>query len=40
MWDWNAVLHNEQEALNDDGYSVYGKPAEQVIREFYNSLTE
>lgn len=38
LWDWSAALYKEEEALNHDGYSVYGKPAEHVIREFYTSL--
>ncbi len=38
LWDWSAHLHTEKEALTDDGYGVYGKPAEQVIRRFYEGI--
>lgn len=36
LWDWSALLPDENEAL-DDGYGVYCKPAEQIIRDFYTS---
>jgi hypothetical protein len=35
LWDWSAKLHVEEDAVLDDGYGVYGKPAEKVIKEFY-----
>lgn len=35
LWDWSANLYQEKNALTDDGYGVYGKPAEKVIRHFY-----
>ncbi|MBT2286618.1 hypothetical protein J7E78_24140 [Paenibacillus polymyxa] len=38
LWDWSAHLHDEKDALTDDGYGVYGKPAEQVICRFYESV--
>ncbi|MET3832257.1 hypothetical protein ABIC86_003729 [Paenibacillus sp. DS2363] len=38
LWDWSAHLHAEKDALTDDGYGVYGKPAEQVIRRFYEGI--
>ncbi len=38
LWDWSAHLHAEKDALIDDGYGVYGKPAEKVIRRFYESV--
>ena len=35
MWDWNATLYDKHKATSDDGYGVYGKPAEAIIKEFY-----
>lgn len=35
LWDWGWKLHSLQEALKDGGYHIYGKPAEAVVREFY-----
>lgn len=35
LWDWSTILLNEQESLTDNGYGVYGKPAENVVKEFY-----
>ncbi|MBB5325730.1 hypothetical protein HNQ34_002831 [Anoxybacillus tepidamans] len=38
LWDWSALLYDENEASNDKGYGVYGKPAEKVIKDFYSSI--
>ncbi|MNT84061.1 hypothetical protein D3C72_2240260 [compost metagenome] len=35
LWDWRHLLYEEGEAANNDDYSVYGKPAEKIIKEFY-----
>lgn len=35
LWDWKAILYPEKEAHLDKDYAVFGKPAEQVIRQFY-----
>ncbi len=35
VWDWYGRLYKEEKALSDDGYSVFGKPAEKVVRDFY-----
>ncbi|PZT52193.1 glycoside hydrolase family 113 [Paenibacillus silvae] len=35
LWDWSAQLYAEKDALTDDGYGVYTKPAEKVIHQFY-----
>lgn len=35
LWDWPAELYRRDEASADDGYCVYGKEAEAVIREHY-----
>lgn len=37
LWDWSALLYDENAADQDDGYGVFGKPAEKVIRDFYSS---
>ncbi|GFP78327.1 glycoside hydrolase family 113 [Clostridium fungisolvens] len=37
LWDWKAKLYDKKEAFNDDGYSVFGKPAEKVIYNFYKN---
>jgi hypothetical protein len=36
LWDWNSLLHPLDEAGTHDGYGVYGKPAEQVIFDYYH----
>ncbi|GEN55887.1 hypothetical protein GCM10012290_04790 [Halolactibacillus alkaliphilus] len=35
LWDWNTLLHTHEEAVTDDGYGVYGKPAADVIYNYY-----
>jgi hypothetical protein len=37
LWDWKALLHDENEAKANDEYAVFGKPAEKVIRNYYAS---
>lgn len=37
LWDWSSHLYDEKDALKDDGYAVYGKPAEKVIYQFYSA---
>lgn len=37
LWDWSARLYDESKATQDNGYAVYGKPAERVIYKFYTS---
>lgn len=36
LWDWAALLYDEKKAPEDDGYGVFGKPAEKVISQFYS----
>lgn len=36
LWDWSALLYQEENAKMDDGYGVYGKPSEKVIKEYYS----
>ncbi|WP_454191374.1 glycoside hydrolase family 113 [Paenibacillus sp. Marseille-Q7038] len=38
LWDWPGLLYKEEIAATDDGYSVYGKPAESVINAFYQQV--
>ena len=34
-WDWPARLYDKSEAANDRSFCVYGKQAEDVLREWY-----
>ncbi|WP_186577109.1 glycoside hydrolase family 113 [Aquibacillus kalidii] len=38
LWDWKAILYQENKANQDDDYAVFGKPAEKVIKDFYSSI--
>ena len=40
LWDWSAKLYNLKESCKDKGYGIYGKPAEEVVRTFYQSLPQ
>ncbi len=35
LWDWPAKLYPKEEAAEDDGYCIYGKKAEQIVRRHY-----
>ena len=35
LWDWPAMLYPEAEARLRKDYSIYAKPAENVIREYF-----
>ena len=37
LWDWKADLYEEKDGAKDDGYEVYGKPACDIIREYYRN---
>lgn len=37
LWDWSIRLYNSKDAINDTGYDIYGKPACDVIKNFYGS---
>ncbi|WP_440897712.1 glycoside hydrolase family 113 [Amphibacillus sp. Q70] len=37
LWDWQTYLHDESEVEQNDDYGVYGKPAEQIIKTYYQS---
>lgn len=40
LWDWSWCQLSLQEAARNEGYNIYGKPAEAVVREFYRSCPE
>ena len=35
IWDWKADLYSQGSAVEDKEYAIYGKEAENVIREAY-----
>lgn len=35
LWDWPATLYAESDALTNDDYCMFAKPAEAVVREFF-----
>lgn len=37
LWDWAAEQYTLEEAKEDRLYDIYGKPAEEVVSEFYRS---
>lgn len=40
LWDWKSELYNENQAINDSGYEVFGKPAEKVIFDYYGKASK
>jgi hypothetical protein len=38
LWDWSALLYKEENAVTNDGYGVFGKPAVKVIKHYYESI--
>lgn len=34
-WDWSTKLYDIEEAKSNRGFDIYGKQAEQVVREYY-----
>ncbi|TWU29252.1 glycoside hydrolase family 113 [Bythopirellula polymerisocia] len=38
-WDWPAKLYLDSDAVDNRGFCVYGKPAENVLREWYAKPT-
>lgn len=38
LWDWKARLYPIDESDQDTDYALYGKPAEQVVKSYYESL--
>ncbi|MCH5325347.1 MAG: 1,4-beta-xylanase [Eubacterium sp.] len=39
IWDWRGRLYPLENAKNDAGYGIYGKPAEKVVKEYYGNLS-
>lgn len=37
LWDWRIKLYHLRDALKDDGYDIYGKPAEKIVHDHYIS---
>jgi hypothetical protein len=37
LWDWPAHLYEESKAAMNDDYCMYGKQAEQTVRDYYTS---
>ncbi len=38
LWDWGLKLYPQKDAEKDKSYSFYAKPAEKVIRDFYENI--
>lgn len=37
LWDWSWRQYHIEDADKDYGYDIYGKPAEDVVKEYYNN---
>jgi len=37
LWDWKTYLYDEADANKNDDYAVFGKPAEKIIKAYYQS---
>ena len=35
LWDWKSHIYEEKDGMYDDEYAVYGKPACNIIKDFY-----
>jgi hypothetical protein len=40
MWDWAGSQYLLSRAKNDKGYDVYGKPAEKIIKKYYDMVVK
>ncbi|WP_459479282.1 glycoside hydrolase family 113 [Clostridium saccharoperbutylacetonicum] len=40
MWDWAGSQYLLSRAKNDKGYEVYGKPAEKIIKKYYDMVVK
>jgi hypothetical protein len=40
MWDWASNQYSLNRAESNKGYEVYGKPAEKVIKKYYDMVVE
>ena len=36
-WDWKAVIPSPEEALKNRDFTVYGKPAEKILSDWYHN---
>lgn len=36
VWDWDAQLYKEEDGKKELYYAIYGKPACQIVKSFYN----
>lgn len=39
LWSWSEQLKEQEEALKDSSYELYGKPAVKVVKAFYEKNT-
>lgn len=39
-WDWPITLYNYDQAIDNDGYCPYGKPAASIIQSYYGRESE
>lgn len=37
LWDWKATLYPLENAYQDRDYALYGKPAEKVVKEYFET---
>lgn len=37
LWDWPAKLYDRDQTMDDDGYCIFGKEAENVVAEAYTA---
>ena len=39
-WDWPTILpYTKEEAFKDNGYCIYGKPAEEIVKNYYKKYS-
>lgn len=38
LWSWDYKLPQKEEAVQERGYELYEKPAEAVVRQFYDTI--
>lgn len=37
LWDWSLKLYCSKDALNDTGYDIYAKPAQEVVKRYFDT---
>ena len=37
LWDWRIRMYPDSDALNDTGYDICSKPAEEIVKNFYST---